>query len=315
MPNAKELYLYSSIYDFVAEDIISKIEENIDSDIVLRVNSPGGSVFSGWGIIAKMKETENNFKIKVDGWAASMAAFLLLYADDVEALESSKFLLHRADMYVSNDADQEFLNNVNKDLKAAMGKKLNFEKLKELKGVGIEDLFDPKTRIDVILTAKEAKQVGLISKINKISVAEVKALNERFYNVAATATEDTNKNNPLTINTMTAEELKAKHPDVYNSIFTSGVTAERLRVSQHLKYIDVDQKAVMEDIAKGNELSADKGAEYVEKRIQKNILGSIEGGSVKPFKTPEEIEAEKTSAKKNEDAFMEDVYAHLNLKK
>ena len=52
---AKELYLYNPIYSFVAEEVIKELNASMDDNVTLRLNTPGGSVFAGWGIIAKMK--------------------------------------------------------------------------------------------------------------------------------------------------------------------------------------------------------------------------------------------------------------------
>jgi len=318
MPKAKELYLYSNVSDYSAQNIISAMEDNSDSDIVIRVNSPGGSVFSGWGIIAKMKEATGNITMKVDGWAASMAAFMLLFADDVEALESSKFILHRADMYVSTPEDQEFLDNVNKDLKTKMAKKLDFAKLKELKNVGIEDIFNPDARLDVMLTAKEAKQIGLINKITKLSVTEIEALENRF-NIAATAEEviHTPKNTIMTL-----ADLKEKHPAVYaeavkigtDAGITAGVTKERNRVLAHIAFADVDLKQTIEGISKGEELSEEKKTEFATARITKGVLANIEKSNPEAIKTGKLTAEEITEKEKNTADFLGEALALCGIK-
>src|ERR1700739_2140676 len=125
---AKELYLYSTIFDFTAEELISQMEENKDNDIVIRSCTPGGSVFAGWGIIAKMTEHPKALKIKCDGMVASMGLYMLLFCDDVEAYDTTKFVLHRADMYVGDPDDQEFLNSVNDKLQEKLSAKIDAAK-------------------------------------------------------------------------------------------------------------------------------------------------------------------------------------------
>lgn len=319
MPKAKELYLYSNVSDYSAQNIISAMEDNAGNDIVIRVNSPGGSVFAGWGIIAKMKEAEGNITMKVDGWAASMAAFMLLFAGEVEALESSKFILHRADMYVSSPEDQEFLDNVNKDLKTKMAKKLNFDKLKELKNVGIDDIFNPDARLDVMLTAKEAKAIGLINKITKLSVTEMEAIENRF-NVAALAEPDTTTSKNTI---MTLVDLKEKHPAIYaeavkignDAGVTAGVTKERNRVLAHIAFADVDLKQTIEGISKGEELSEEKKTEFATARITKGVLANLEKSNPGALKT-EQLSAEQKTAKETEvNAFEADVLKSLGIGK
>jgi len=151
---AKELLLYFPITAFSAETLIDQIEENSDEDIVMRINSPGGSVFAGWGIASKMKEHDGEITVKVDGVAASMSAILLLFADKVEVLDVTKIMLHRAEMFTMNDQE------VNAEIKAKLKSKIDSKKLKELKGITIDQLFNSEQRIDLWLTAKEAKKIG-----------------------------------------------------------------------------------------------------------------------------------------------------------
>jgi len=94
-----EILLYSPIFNFTAEFFIRELEEFKDEDVVARLHTPGGDVLAAWGMIAKALEHPNKFSIKVDGQAASMGAYLLLFFDDVSALNFSRFTLHRASMF------------------------------------------------------------------------------------------------------------------------------------------------------------------------------------------------------------------------
>src|SRR5690606_28059643 len=100
-------------------------------------------------------------------------------------MDVSKAPLHRADGYVNSPEEQAFLDGVNKDLRAKLTSKIDAEKFKEITGKTINDLFDSKDRIDVWLTAKQAKQVGLIKKIVKLNPTEIAAINRM--NIAASA--------------------------------------------------------------------------------------------------------------------------------
>lgn len=303
----KEIYLYSGLYSFVAERLISEMNEDADADVVMRINSPGGEVFAGWGVVAKMRERKGKVYVKVDGFAASMAAFIPMFADNVEALEVSTFLLHRAAMYIENPKDQEFLDKVNKDLRARMESKLDSEKLKELTGTSIKDLFEKEERINLTLTAKQAKQIGLVDKINKVNSDEIKAFDDKFFSVAAMAPpKQTNE-------TMTLEKLKAEHPELFSQIVNAAVTAERDRAGAWMVFVDADPKAVAEGIASGNALSAKATAELTLKLTSKASLTALAGEAVLPVVTPE-IPAAAT-ANAAEVAKMEaEVKAYLNLK-
>lgn len=256
----KELYLYSPIYDFVAQDLIQAIEDNSDEDITLRINSPGGGVFANYGICAKATE-HGNITAKVDGAAMSSATNLLLYVKKAEALDVSTFVLHRADMYVETPEQQAFLDRINKDLRAKMLKKLNADKFKEITGLSIDDLFDSEKRIDVTLNAKQAKQIGLIQKINVLTPAEVTAFNNKLFAVAAVVEEDKSKTKNMTI-----EQFKKDHPEVFAMAVAQGVEAgkkaEKDRVEACLVFLELDAVGVKAAIESGENLSAKQMAEF-----------------------------------------------------
>ncbi len=294
---AKELYLYSSIYDFIAQDLIAQMEEFKSDDIIIRSCSPGGSVFAGWGIIAKMTEHEGSLKIKCDGMVASMALFMLLFCDDVECLDVTSFVLHRADMYVGDPEDQAFLDGVNAKLKEKLTAKIDSNKLFELKGVTIKDIFSNEgNRLDVVLTASEAKQIGLINKIVKMTPAikaELKSLNEKF-NIAAKHTpipQQLEIKNPIK---MTKEKLKAEHPDVYVSILAEGISQEKDRVEACLVFNELDPAAVKLAIESGKPLSQKAMADFALKAMSVKRTGDIEKDSQGAVTTGEPKNAEET---------------------
>jgi ATP-dependent protease ClpP protease subunit len=275
---AKEIYLYSPIYDFVAESIMQQIEENSDNEISMRMNTPGGNVFAGWGMCAKVGE-HGNVGIKVDGCAASFGAFLLLYANKTESLDVSTFMLHRAHMRCEDDEDRALLAKVNKDLRAKMEAKLDDAKLQKLKGVSIANLFEDEKRIDLFLSADEAKEIGLIQKVKKCNPAELTAFNERFKIAAYEPENDTQK----TENTMTTEKLKAEFPLVYASIVEAaekaGVAKERERVKACLVFLEVDAKGVKTLIENGKDLTQVEMAEFALKSVSAKKLEGAEADS------------------------------------
>lgn len=315
---AKELYLYSPIYDFVAEELIAQMNEDLNEDITMRMNTPGGNVFAGWGLIAKMGERKGATTIKVDGAAMSMGAMMLAFADKVECLDVSTFMIHRADMQCDNEDDKLLLANVNASLRSKLESKINNKKLKELKGVSIKNLFEDTNRCDCYLTAKEAKAIGLVDKINMCNPKEIKALNDKM--LAMSINNPTRTTQPLnTSKKMTIEELKANHPEAYNAIFalgvTEGKTLEKDRIEACLEYIEVDPEGVKKIIAEGKNLSQKDMAAFGVKMMSKQALTAIKkdaNGNV--ITTEEPSVVEKTQAEKDVEAYNKKLRSSLGLK-
>ena len=184
MPKAKEILLFSGIYPFVAERLVTQLEDN-PGDIVLRINSGGGDVYSGYSILAKMQEHKGKISIKVGGTAMSMAAAMLAFSDDVEVLDVSDIMIHRGDMKVDSTEEQEYLDGDNKSLRAKLESKINLEKLKAIKNITMDEIFDPKQRVNVFLTGKEAVEIGLANKYVTLNAKTIDAFEDTFYKVAA----------------------------------------------------------------------------------------------------------------------------------
>lgn len=304
----KEIYLYSPVYDFVAKDLISAMNENTE-EITMRVNSPGGSVFSNYGICAKMQE-HGNVICKVDGAAMSSAANLLPYAKSVECLDVSTFLLHRADMSVESEADKTFLARINKDLRAKLQARVDADIFKEVTGYTIDEMFDSEKRIDIMLDAKQAKKIGLVQKINKLTPSEVEAFNSKMlFNVAAFNENKNQKTNKQ----MTIEQLKAEHPALFAQVVALGVEQEKDRVEACLAFMDVDAKGVKEAIESGKNLTQKQMADFAVKAMSKNSLDALNKEAAPNASTTEAAEKEKTEKAKEIEAFEKSVDSHLKV--
>lgn len=317
---AKELLLYSHIFDFTAETLIAEIEENMDEPIVIRANTPGGNVFAGWGIIAKMQE-HGNITMKIDGIVASMGTFILIFANNTEALDVSKVHLHRASMFVDNQEDQDFLDSINADLRKKLEAKIDKVKFKEITGISIKQLFDSEKIINITLSAKEAKAVGLVDKIITLKPSEAKAYQEKYFKIAALKDEPVtkpikNKPKPKIMSTeaLKIETLKAEQPELFKEIYEQGVNAERDRVGAWATFLDVDSEKVIKAIKEGDELTATAMAELTRKSVNMKALGNIEGDSEGDTQT-EETEKAKTEKQKKIEAFEKEVDINLGINK
>jgi ATP-dependent Clp protease, protease subunit len=334
---AKEILLYTSIHEWSSADFIKAVDEvGKSEDIVVRVNTNGGSPEYGFGMIAKLQEHEGDITIKVDGKAYSMGLFMLAYADKVEALDVSEFMIHRASYpewfetssYFTDDKKAN-LKRINASLRKAVENKIDVELFEKVAGITMDDLFAETSRTDIFLTAQQAKRIGLIDKINKITPQKAAEINDATASIAAKygsiepiVVEAPNPvEKPKTNKKMTIEELKEKHPAVYASVFNSGkeagVSAERDRVGAWMTYVDVDAKVVGEGINEGKELTTKIMADLSRKAFSKEALGAIAADSPAPgaTATPEQPApaAAPTSEKPEVEAFLKNVVEAAKL--
>lgn len=347
----KEILLYGSIYSWGVEDIIKELSDNTDKDIVLRINTPGGEVNATYGLVAKWNEHKGNKIIKVDGQAASAGAFICCYASDVEALDVSTFLFHRAAYSSWFEGNKEYfteamrnsLIETNRFLRQAMESKFTVEQWLAVTGVSLDDLFSLESRIDVTISAEQAKQLGIVSKITKITPdkkAEVEALyNNASATVAARAahlgkipsqlvvppTSNPEANiiivHPKTSIKMTIENLKAEHPELYAQVVGVGVTQERDRVGAYMVFAHLDLEAVRKGINEGTALTATQQAEFSLKAFSAQQLQAAQANGVQAVaenataegqsgaETTEQLEAKKIAE------FSASIYQNLGLKK
>lgn len=328
----KEILIYGSIESYSSADFIKQMNDvSADGDLVIRINTPGGSPEYGFGMVAKFKEHQGNKIVKVDGKAFSMGTFFLVYADKVEALDVSEFLIHRAaypEWFENSELFTEELkgnlDRLNTSLLNALKNKIDVKKFEELKGVKMKDIFSMYSRKNVFLNAKEAKAIGLIDNIVKITPAKAAEINSYNISIAAKYSESSNievkpseNSKPTKPIKMNKEELKANHPDLYKEIKEEGVKAERDRAGAWMTYNDVDSKAVAEGIESGEPISQKQMAEFSRKLVSADALAKIEEGSqgaVDTDKPKTETEEEKTAKAKELEDFEAQVKAELAIK-
>ncbi len=325
---AKELLLYNTIGDYLAKELISSLEENRNRNVRMRVNSGGGGVMPTWGIAAKISE-HGDVTMVVDGMAISSACNLLMYAKDVECLDVSTFLFHRAalDGYGSDTPEAKaFVANANADLRKKMEAKVDSAKLKTLKGVTIAELFESSERINLFLTASDMKQLGIVSKINVLEPSEMKAFNDRMKLVAewnpewitklAAEHNPTNQNS----NSMNLAELKEKHPALYAEVIAlgvkDGISQESDRIGAIMAFNHIDPKGVKEIIASGKPMTQTQISEFLIKSTSPVFLAKMKAEAAAAVVTETVADGKGTPAANPElEGFVASVKADLGLDK
>lgn len=83
-----------------AIDVDNALKEASGNNVVIRLNSPGGSAFDGIAIYNRLmsykKDTGAKITIHVDGWACSAASVIAMAADELIMGLGSMFMIHEA---------------------------------------------------------------------------------------------------------------------------------------------------------------------------------------------------------------------------
>lgn len=165
-----ELMIYGDISDlkWYEEDVTplevdKAIKELKDcTDITVRVNSYGGSVFGGLAIISMIKNIKAKTTAIIEGVGASMGSVIPLACDKVMMSENAMMMIHKPSAFFGGNA-----NDIRKgaDLLDKCENQLIEIYMKRFKGT--EDELRDKLANETWLTASEALEMGLIDEIDK----------------------------------------------------------------------------------------------------------------------------------------------------
>ncbi|OYD08167.1 ATP-dependent Clp endopeptidase proteolytic subunit ClpP [Paludifilum halophilum] len=168
------VFLGSEINDAVANTIIAQLlflqTEDPKKDIQLYINSPGGSISSGFAIYDTMQHVKCDIQTICVGMAASMGAFLLSSGTKGKrlALPNSEVMIHQplggaqgqaSDIEISANRILRLKDRINRLLSEQTGQPL--KKIQQ------------DTDRDRFMDAEEAKEYGLIDNI--ITTQETKS--------------------------------------------------------------------------------------------------------------------------------------------
>lgn len=157
--------LFGTIDDRMAELVISEIQyldDNGAEEIILQINSPGGSVSAGLAIYDTMNYSKARIVTVGVGMCASMGAFLLSAGSYGyrRATENCEILIHQplggaqgqaSDIIIAAKHIQRTKDTLNRILSENTGKPI--------------ETIEQDTDRDNIMTAAEAKAYGLIDEV------------------------------------------------------------------------------------------------------------------------------------------------------
>jgi len=150
-----------------SEALNKKLAELSDTKeaVLVRINSPGGSVFEGFSMFNALKAIPNPVTTEINGMAASIASLIALAGNTVNMSQVSMFMIHRASNTVMGN--QKELEKQADILKSIDDTLINVYAEKSSIGTGeIEAMLSEETW----LTSEDALAMGFVDEIiNKVS--------------------------------------------------------------------------------------------------------------------------------------------------
>lgn len=130
-------------------------------EIIVNINSPGGSVFEGLAIYNMLKRHEAHITVNVDGLAASIASVIAMAGDVIKMPRNAFMMVHNAMSFEFGNADElretaDLLDKITSSLMTAY-----FDKAPDLNEATLKALMDAETWF----TAEEAKHYGLVDEV------------------------------------------------------------------------------------------------------------------------------------------------------
>ena len=160
------IFLGTPIDDMVANLVVAQMlfldSENPEKDIMLYINSPGGSVTAGFAIYDTMQHIRSDVSTICLGQAASMGAFLLSSGTKGKrlALPHSRILIHQPLGGAQGQAtDIEIQANEILRIKKSLNNILANNTGQPLKKI------EKDTDRDYIMTPEEAVEYGMIDRV------------------------------------------------------------------------------------------------------------------------------------------------------
>ena len=187
---------YAWIYDWLGysytspKGVVNKIKEANGEDLDIKINSPGGDVFSASEIYSELRAYKGNVNIKIIGLAAS-AASVISMAGHSSMSPTAQLMVHNVSSctrgdYRDMDHMSEVLKNANDTIANAYMCKSGMSREQAL------ELMNNET----YLSAQKAKEFGLIDEImfedtSKVPLENLSNINmEGFYNSATSIPKD-----------------------------------------------------------------------------------------------------------------------------
>ena len=163
-----EVLIYGDIGDswygesVTAQKFVKELQALGDKNLIVRINSYGGSVSDGVAIYNAIKRHPKNKTVEIDGVAVSIASLIAMAGDTVNMAENALFMVHAPWTYViGNSADMRTTADLLDKYAEAMA-----TSYANKTGKGAEESYDLLSDgVDHWYSAAEAKEFGFVDNV------------------------------------------------------------------------------------------------------------------------------------------------------
>ncbi len=275
----------------IFQERLAELQLTDDDELLIILNSPGGSVIDGFNIYNQIKSCLAKTTCKIEGFAASIASLVAMAAETVQMSEVGQLMIHRASVCLQGDKNEiekqaDILESIDSTQIQVFSSRTGLTK-KE-----IEDMLDAETWF----SAEEAKKTGFVDEI----VDKIDSRYAAIYNQNKNAMKDllaklkgkkslTAQEKPKAEETDEKEDKSKEQKNSEKKETSEVVTREEFDellenfrlILEFLEKKDVEKPEVEKTEAEKTEADDKKILDAVEKRFQ-TMIKALPGSNGQP---------------------------------
>lgn len=177
------IYVYDVIDDWWGIDAETFVREvnglNVET-LNVRINSPGGDVFTARAMQTALRQHPANVVVHIDGLAASAATFLAMAANEVRISAGAFFMIHKGWSFMMGNADDmrtqaQLLDAIDDSIAADYVKRT---------GLSVDQVAAMMTA-ETWMSSEQAFAHGFADKISDVTEHKAPETDDKLYDLSA----------------------------------------------------------------------------------------------------------------------------------
>lgn len=157
----KEMYDWYGVESVSPNDVISVLNENPEEEIVLNIDSIGGSTAAGSQIFTAIKEHKGKTTAKINARAYSISSIVPLAADEVLMSPTALYMIHNVSLNGTGGDYREYQKKADMLKNATDGLAQMYV---DKTGIPLDEILDMMNK-ETFLNAQQAKEKGFVDAI------------------------------------------------------------------------------------------------------------------------------------------------------